>query len=143
MPFRFLDEIATADVAFEVWGESREELFASAADALLLTMVATPEEVAPRQELTLRMEHEELDLLLFTFLQELVFLKDARRLLLHAAALRIDEREGVFHLEAVVRGEEIDTRRHHLLVDVKAVTLYRLRIVSEDAVWKGTVVLDI
>ena len=39
MPFRFQDEIATADVAFEAWGETQEELFISGAAALLRTMV--------------------------------------------------------------------------------------------------------
>lgn len=143
MPFRFLDEIATADVAFEAWGETREELFSSAAAALLRTMVAEPDEVEFREELTIRMEHPELDLLLCSFLQELVFLKDARRLLLHAAALQIGERDGLSVLEAVVRGEEIDHRRHRLLVDVKAVTLHRLRVAFEDQTWRGTVVLDV
>ena len=143
MSTRFLEDIAIADVAFEAWGETREELFVSSAAALLRTMVDEPGEVALRQELTLRMEHEELDLLLFSFLQELVFLKDARQLLLHAATMRIDEREGIFHLEAVVRGEEIAPLRHRLLVDVKAVTLHRFQVVFGDNAWRATVVLDV
>ena len=143
MPFRFLDEIATADVAFEVWDESREGVFRAAADALLATMVAAPEELVDREELTLRLRQGELDLLLASFLQELVFLKDARRLLLRATAVRIEEREGGFGLEAVVRGEKLDQERHRPLVDVKAVTLYRLRIWQEGHTWRGTVVLDV
>ena len=143
MPYRFLEEIATADVAFEAWGESRGEMFAACADALLRTMVEEPREVERRKELILRLEHEELDLLLFDFLGELVFYKDARRLLLHADGVRIEDDGGVFRLEATVRGEEISTLRHRLLVDVKAVTLHRLRVLCEDGLWKATVVLDI
>ena len=33
--FRFLEDIALADLAFEAWGESPSELFASAAEALM------------------------------------------------------------------------------------------------------------
>lgn len=143
MPYRFLAEIATADVAFRAWGATREELFRDAAEALLRTMVAVPEEVAGRQELTLRLEHGELDLLLFSFLQELVFLKDARRLLLHAPELRIEAVDDIFRLAATLRGETIDPRRHRLLVDVKAVTLHRLNVGYEDHLWWGTVVLDV
>ena len=143
MPYRFLDEIATADVAFEAWGSTQEELFSAGAAALLRTMVAAPEEVMRRQEVTIRLEHDELDLLLFSFLQELIFLKDARRLLLHADTVRIEEQEGIFHLEATARGEAIDAGRHLLLVDVKAVTLHRFQVVFDDNVWKAVVVLDV
>lgn len=143
MPFRFLEEIATADVAFEAWGETREELFMASAAALLRTMVDAPERVLRRQELILRLEHEELDLLLLSFLQELIFYKDARRLLLHAERVRIEEREEGFFLEAMVSGEQIDAGRHRLLVDVKAVTLHRLQVAFVENLWKGVVVLDV
>lgn len=143
MPFHFLEEIATADVAFEAWGGTREELFISSAAALLGTMTAAPEQVVRQQELTIRLEHEELDLLLWSFLQELIFYKDARRMLLHADRVRIEEREGTFRLEALVSGERIDAGRHRLLVDVKAVTLHRFQLLFDDALWKAVVVLDV
>lgn len=143
MPHRLLEEIATADMAFEAWGESREELFAACADALLRTMVEDPETVKRRQELTIRLEHEELDLLLFSFLQELIFFKDARRLLLHADGVRLEEHDGVFRLTASAEGEMIAPHRHSLIVDVKAVTLYRFRVAFEDRLWKAVVVLDV
>jgi len=143
MPYRFLGDITTADVAFEAWGATREVLFAASAAALLRTMAARPEEVQRRQELAISLEHEELDLLLFDFLGELVFYKDARRLLLHADELRINDAEGVFRLDALAWGEKIDPQRHKLLVDVKAVTLHRLRVVCENGTWKTTIVLDV
>ena len=143
MPFRFQDEISTADVAFEAWGATQEELFISSAAALLRTMTEAPEEVAHGQELTIRLEHEELDLLLFSFLQELIFYKDARRLLLHADTVQIEQRKGTFTLEAVVSGEQIDAGRHRLLMDVKAVTLHRFQVTFVGNVWKAVVVLDV
>jgi SHS2 domain-containing protein len=143
MPFHFLEDIATADVAFEAWGDTQEELFISCAEALLRTMSAAPEQVARLQELTIRLEHEELDLLLWLFLQELIFYKDARRLLLHADRVRIKTDGSGCRLEANVSGEQIDAGRHRLLVDVKAVTLHRFKVVSEDGLWKAVVVLDV
>jgi len=143
MPYRFTDEISTADVAFEAWGESVEELFIASASALLRTMTAAPEVVAHCQELTIRVEHEELDLLLFSFLQELIFYKDARRLLLHADRVQIKQRAGRYHLEARASGEQIDAGRHCLLVDVKAVTLHRLQVVFAEKLWQAVVVLDV
>jgi SHS2 domain-containing protein len=69
--------------------------------------------------------------------------KDARRLLFHAASVRIEQRNGSFTLEAVVSGEEIDADRDRPLVDVKAVTLHRLEVILEDNLWKAVVELDV
>ncbi len=143
MPYRFQDEVSTADVAFEAWGETQEELFISSAAALLRTMAEAPEQVARGQELTIRLEHQELDLLLWSFLQELIFYKDARRLLLHADRVRIEERDGLFRLEATLRGEQINADRHRLQVDVKAVTLHRFQVAFKDNLWKAVVELDV
>lgn len=143
MPFLFADEISGADVAFRAWGGTREELFIASAAALLCTMIETPEEVAKQQALTICLEEQELDMLLWAFLQELIFYKDARRLLLHADSVRIVGEQGTFRLEAEVSGEEIDRSRHRLLVDVKAVTLHSFQVVYEDNCWKAVVVLDV
>lgn len=143
MPYRFLEDIATADVAFEAWGETREELFTACAQALLGTMVDEPGRVERRQEHAVRLHADELDLLLYAFLAELVFYKDARRLLLHANDVRIEGDTGDFQLEALMEGEEIAPMRHRLLVDVKAVTMHLFRVERVDNLWRATVVLDI
>jgi SHS2 domain-containing protein len=143
MPFRFREEIATADVAFDAWGSTKEELFTASADALLRTMTEDPEEVERRITLTISLEHAELDLLLLDLLNELVYIKDARKLLLHLDKVQIDDREGVYRLVARGAGEELDPYRHKLLVDVKAATLHRLRVAFEEGVWRATVVLDV
>jgi len=57
--------------------------------------------------------------------------------------VRIEEREGLFRLEAEFCGELIDAGRHRLLVDVKAVTLHRFQVAFRDNLWKAVVVLDV
>ena len=143
MPYRFRGDIATADVAFEAWGETRAELFEASAAALLRTMTEEPDEVERRTTLPICLEHGELDLLLFALLNELVYYKDARRLLMHLDEARIDGGDGAYFLTALGAGEEIDPTRHKLLVDVKAATLHRLRVVREGSLWRATVVLDV
>jgi SHS2 domain-containing protein len=64
-------------------------------------------------------------------------------LLLHAGRVRIEEREGLFCLEAHASGEQIDAGRHRLLVDVKAVTLHRFQVAFKDNLWRAAVVLDV
>jgi SHS2 domain-containing protein len=143
MPYHFLDDIAFADVAFAAEGATREELFASCAAALLSVLLENPEAVEPRETLPLTLEHAELDLLLFAFLQEFVFYKDARRLLLRVAEVSVGGAEGGFTLTARLAGERIDPSRHHLGVDVKAVTLHRFRVEETPSGWEATVILDV
>lgn len=143
MPYRYLDDIAVADVAFEAWGATLEEMFAAAADATMNVMVEELATIENRQSLEVSVEHAEADLLLFNFLNELIFHKDARRLLLRVTTLAIARRDGVFTLQALLAGEEIDPTRHSLNADVKAVTLHRFRVEQTARGWEATVILDI
>ncbi len=142
MPYRFLENIATADVAFEAWGKSREEMFVAAADALLNVMVDDPATIALREELDFKLENDELDMLLFNFLNELIFYKDARLLLLRTTSITIDLSTH-YTLRVTAAGEQIAPERHPLLVDVKAVTLHRFSVRETAEGWRAEVVLDI
>ncbi len=143
MPYRYLEDIATADVAFEAGGKDLAGLFQAAADALMNVMVSDLASIGKSVDLEFGVEHEELDLLLFNFLQELVFFKDARQLLLRVDSVEIKRGTGGFSLTARASGEELDPGKHDLIVDVKAVTLYRFGLRQTEDGWLATVVLDI
>jgi len=143
MPYRYLEEIATADVALAAWGKTREELFSACADALANVMVTDIGTIGRDTDIEIRLENDEIDLLLFNFLNEIVFYKDARQLLLRVATVHIADSDGTHLLEASLTGELIDSKKHDLIVDVKAVTLHRLRIDATSQGWEATVVLDI
>ncbi len=82
-------------------------------------------------------------MLLFDFLQELIYFKDAERLLLRVRETRIDEKEGAYSLKAAAAGEPLDVARHQQRADVKAVTLHDFRVEKTDSGWKATAILDI
>ena len=143
MPFEFLDDIATADVAFRAWGTTREEMFIAAAEATVRVMVENPDTIAPRQSRKLRVEDTELDMLLFQVLQELIFFKDAQSLLLRLTRGNIEHEDETYRFVGEARGEAIDPDKHHMSVDVKAVTLHRFSVCRTDRGWETTAVLDI
>ncbi len=143
MPYRYRDDIAFADAAFEAWGGSREEMFAAAADALLNVMVDDPVVVRPDQSQEVRLESGDLEMLLFDFLNELIFFKDARRLLLRVTSIVIARNDDTYTLRTTLRGETVDRLRDSLHADVKAVTLHRFRVEEKDGGWRAEVVLDI
>ena len=143
MPYLYRDDIAVADVAFEAWGASVEEVFISAADATMNVMVADLAAIGRELDLTIELEREQLDLLLFSFLNELIFLKDARRLLLRVSSLSITGTDSQYRVKSALYGERIDPYKHPLSVDVKAVTLHQFSLRQTDGRWKALVILDI
>ena len=74
MSYRYIDDIATADVAFEASGASREDLFISAADALLNVMVEDITTIAERECRIIHCEAKSGEMLLFHLLGELISL---------------------------------------------------------------------
>jgi len=143
MPYRYLEDIATADVAFEAWGDTREEMFVAAADATMNVMVSDLNAIAAVEHRMLEATAEELDMLLFELLQELIFYKDAERLLLRVPTVHIEAQPGQFALRAEAYGEEIDPEKHDLIVDIKAVTLHRFKVEQTSRGWEAIVILDI
>ena len=143
MPYRYREDIATADAAFDAWGESVEELFISAADAAINVMVENLNSIAPARRFTIHLESKSPEMLLFHLLEELIFYKDAETLLTRVSNITIKPLDNGFSLDAEVYGEEINPHKHELNVDVKAVTLYRFKMEETTEGWKATVVLDI
>jgi SHS2 domain-containing protein len=140
-PFEFI-EGATSDVCFEARGDTLEALFAAAAEALLAATLANPEDVAAREREPVRLAEPDRELLLLRFLNELVFLRDARGLLLRAGTLRITG-NGEASLEGELVGERIERGRHRLEADVKAATAHGLRVERAGTGWRATVTLDV
>jgi len=143
MPFRFLDDVATADIAFQAWGQTLEEVFVASADAVMNVMIENLDSIEPCEGHEYSLQSEALDMLLFDFLQELIYLKDARRLLLRVHEVKTEERSGQYFLKAKGRGERLDSERHEQRVDVKAVTLHRFSLEKTDQGWSADVILDI
>ncbi len=143
MPYHYLEEIGTADIAFEATGSDLTELFSDAADATMNVMIDNLDAIEPRETRHIELSNDKLDMLLFDLLQELIYFKDAERLLLRVRDARIDENDEKYFLKAEAAGERLDATRHHQRADVKAVTLHGFSVEKQDGGWKATVLLDI
>jgi SHS2 domain-containing protein len=143
MPYQYLEEIGTADIAFEATGRDLPELFSAAADATMNVMIDNLNAIEPRETQQIELTNDEIDMLLFDFLQELIYFKDARRLLLRVRDARIEQKAKAYSLKAKAAGEQLDDARHHQRADVKAVTLHGFSVRKRDDGWKAKVLLDI
>ena len=143
MPYKYLEDIGTADIAFEATGRDLPELFTAAADATMNVMIDNLDAIEPRETRCIALKNDAIDMLLFDFLQELIYFKDADRLLLRIREVQIDEKEDAYSLNATTVGEPLDPARHQQRADVKAVTLHDFRVEKTEGGWKASVLLDI
>src|SRR5437764_6736833 len=104
MPYEYLEEIGTADIAFEATGRDLAELFRDAADATTNVMIDNIEAIQPCETRHIELLNHKLDMLLFDLLQELIFLKDAERLLFRIREVQIGEREENYLVTATAEG---------------------------------------
>ena len=140
MPFRFLPDVALADIAFEASSGTVNGLFEACGLAIADIMV-DPKTLRNSAERELVLQSESLDRLLYDFMTELIVLKDVDSLLF--GRFRVDVSGGGTSLKARLRGDPIDRDRHRLRNDVKAVTMHLFGVKHEGRTWKATVVLDI
>jgi SHS2 domain-containing protein len=141
--FAFLEDVAVADAAFEATGDSPSELFVGAAEAVIETMVDR-QTVSGKLERAIERQDEDLGALLFDWLSDIVYLKDAEGLVFREATATVDgPRDGKWRLRGRVTGETINPARHELRADVKAVTKHLYEVGQKNGRWHARVVLDI
>jgi SHS2 domain-containing protein len=143
MPYEYRGDIAHSDVAFDAWGATLEEVFKEAAKATIQVMVEDLSTIRQSEKIDLKLDETSDEMLLFDFLNELIFYKDAKRLLLLPSELKIEKTAEGYQLQGTLRGEEIDAARHPLDTDVKAVTMLRFSLAQVPEGWRATVVLDV
>ena len=128
-----------ADIGVCGRGATAAQAFEQA--ALALTAVVTqPALVNQQATVTVACRAPDLDLLLYEWLNSLVFHMATRHLLFCGFAVRIAD--GV--LEAEARGQPVDVQRHAPAVEVKGATLTELAVrQDDDGRWRAQCVLDV
>jgi SHS2 domain-containing protein len=71
MPYHYLEDIGTADIAFEATGRDLPELFIAAADATMNVMIDNLDAIESRETRQIELSNDNIEILLFDFLQEL------------------------------------------------------------------------
>ena len=143
MPYHYLEDVGTADIAFEATGRELPELFVAAADATMNVMIDNLDAIESRETQQIELSNDNIEMLLFDLLQELIYFKDARRLLLRVRDAQIDHKDALYFLKATIAGELLDDARHQQRADVKAVTLHGFSVEKRNGGWKARVLLDI
>ena len=139
--YKFLEDVAIADIAFEAYGKNLNELFENAALAIF-ELSADVETVDAVKKVEFELENGKLDNLLYDFLSEILFLKDSKYMVFKHVHVSINEGKKN-KLKAVLEGDKINPEVQHLENDIKAVTMHMFELKKEKSNWKATVVVDI
>jgi len=138
--FEYLEGEATADLAVRSYGTTLEEAFMNMALGMTNAMTHL-ERVEPREEREFEVSGRDVGELLYNFLEEFLFLKDAESLVFSKISVELaDDRT---RLVARCRGEPLDFYRHEPKIDVKAVTYSLMEIKKEEDRWSIRVVFDV
>ena len=140
--YRFLDDIAVADLAFEAEGDSLEELFQGATRALIETL-ANPSTVGGTWERTIQRKESDVPTLLFDWLSDLVYWKDAAGVVYQAVELTLSRQADGWALQAQLFGAPVDSMTQELRADIKGVTKHLYELSQQGSRWYVRVVLDV
>ena len=130
-----------ADVGVRGRGATLAEAFAQAGRALTAVTV-DPDLVAETESLAISCAADDPELLLFEWLNALVFETSTRDLVFARHEVEIDPQAR--RLEARVHGEPVDVGRHRPAVEVKGATMTGLRVYRDaDGTWVAECVVDV
>ncbi|MEO0078438.1 MAG: archease [candidate division WOR-3 bacterium] len=128
----------TADIMVEIYGRTAVELFVNAAFCVADVMYR-PDLVDEKEHVCISLDAADLPELFLDWLRELLYLFAVRRLALHRATV---EQLTDHHLEASVRGERFDPRRHGMKVELKTPTYHGYRLEQLPDGFRATVIFD-
>jgi len=135
--FEIIDHVA--DVGIVAYGTDVEELFSNAALALF-SLITEPESIEEKLHLDLEVSSEGRDRLLVEWLNELIYLFDAERILVNRFDIkRLTHNE----LKATCYGEGFDPMKHKIKIGVKAATYHMLKLDKNGDGCKAQIILDI
>ena len=128
-----------ADIGVRGVGPSKEEAFEQA--AMALTAVVTDlARLAPTEVLGISCEAPDDELLLFEWLNSLVYEMATRKMLFGRFQVQIEGH----HLRAKAWGEKVDVRRHEPAVEVKGATFTALEVKQDGSgAWIAQCVVDV
>jgi tRNA nucleotidyltransferase (CCA-adding enzyme) len=132
-----------ADIGVRGFGPTREAAFEQA--ALALTGVVTePERVRPAERVELACEAPDDELLLYAWLNAVVYEMATRGMLFGSYDVLVHRRGHALRLTGRGYGERVDAERHAPAVEVKGATLTQLEVAREEhGGWRAQCVVDV
>ncbi|MGB9858141.1 MAG: archease [Dictyoglomaceae bacterium] len=129
----------TADIGIIAYGSTKEEAFASCAEAMF-DLITPITEIQEKTRFDIEVDAEDLESLLVTWLNELLYVFEVKGLVFKRFEVTLIGNE---QLISHGFGEKFDPKKHTLQREIKAVTYNLLKIENQGNQWCIQVVFDI
>ena len=137
MKYRFIDH--TADIAFEVYGSNLTELIENAAYAFYDAFVDISK-INDSHEKRIEVEGYDAEMLLYRWLNELLYLFDTEFFAAKSVKADVKENEEFFAY-GTLKGGKFTSEL--VKVEPKAITMHKFKVERGDDTWKAFIVVDI
>lgn len=143
MDYEIIHDMTSADIAVRIKGDTLAGLFVNAGNTLMSELVEDIAVISRKVHITGELRNDELDMLYFEFLNEFLFYKDSRGLLLLPETVGVTKESGTYICRYTLAGEQIDREKHGFRVDIKAVTLHGLKVYEHQGTYTAVTVFDV
>ena len=136
-----------ADIGVRGKGKTIASSFEECASAMMSVMVDV-DLINLVKSHVINLSADNVGALLVLFLNELLFLKDKKKMIYGKYRVEIKEEknelgENKFLLKAVIFGEKIDSKKHEFKVDAKAATYSQLEVKKEGKEYVAQCIIDV
>lgn len=136
----------TGDVGLKIWGSDITELFCEAAHAMC-SLIYDNQSVRDDGDVDIRIETSDKDELLLNWLKEILFLIEAERLVFSRFQIEnhnfYEKDVSTYFLKAKAYGETLNSARHEICKEIKAVTRHHFYVKKNGDWWESTVLFDL
>jgi len=123
--YEFLEHVS--DAKFKAYGNSFEECFANAAEAMT-KVITDPEKVEEKLTKSVQVAGSDIKQLLYNFLEELLFLVDTQNFILHkVSSIKINPKGKGYFLSAMLSGDSI-SEKYQMESGIKAITYMDMEV---------------
>ena len=129
MTHKFIEDFATADIAFEASGEDLDELFKSSAEALF-EILANPKKVNKSIVKKISLSNKNIENLLYDFLSEILYIKDNDFMIFNSCNVKITELDEIYQLKVTLHGEKINPKKVTIALITFSVTGPQAKVIN-------------
>jgi len=131
-----------ADIGARGKGKTMNEAFEECAKATISIMTDL-HKIEPKKSHVISLKAKDEEALLVLFLNELLFLKDKKKMIYSQFRVTTKKIESGLEMKAVVFGEKINSKIHEFKVDAKAATYSELKVAQEGKEWIAQCIIDV
>jgi len=136
--YKFLPH--TADIKFQAFGNTLEKAFENS--ALALTNIITKDKIKSKTKKTIKIKGKDKEALLYSFLEEFLYLLETKNFLLSKINnLEIEKQGKNYKLKAEILGD--NSKNYELETHIKAITYNDMKVGKQNNKYVCQVVVDV